>query len=122
MQPSARRSAQPLGAMRYHDFHLREYRVSDCGKRITLHLEFDYAGKPKEESHIEFSDVVLYNFTHTGGAIITDIEEASLSELLDEVGGAVVGWHKQQGVSGWRDSLKGYQINLESTGHKAWWI
>ena len=33
---------------RYHDFHLREYR--DFGKRITLDLVFDYAGKPKDES------------------------------------------------------------------------
>ena len=51
--------------MRYHDFHLREYRVSDFGKHITLDLVYDYAGKPKERSQIEFSDVALYNFTHT---------------------------------------------------------
>jgi hypothetical protein len=71
--------------MRYHDFHFREYRVADFGKRITLDLVFDYAGKPREESQIEFSDVALYNFTHTGGAIITDIEEASSGDLLGEV-------------------------------------
>ena len=64
--------------MRYHDFHLREYHVSDFGKRITLHLVYDYEAKPREESHIEFCEVALYNFTHTGGAIITDVDEASL--------------------------------------------
>jgi hypothetical protein len=68
--------------MRYHDFHLREYRVSDFGKRIILDLVYDYAGRPKDESQIEFSDVALYNFTHTGGAIVTGIEEISLDDLM----------------------------------------
>jgi len=108
--------------MRYHDFQLREYRVSDFGKRITLHLVYDYAGKPKDESQIEFSDVALYNFTHTGGAIVTGIEEASLGDLIDEVGGALVNWHHQQGVAGWRDTLENYRDSLESAGHKAWRI
>ena len=106
--------------MRYHDFHLREYRVSDFGKRITLHLVYDYAGKPKEESQIEFSDVALYNFTHTGGAIITDIEEASLDDLMNEVGASLITWNKQHGVTGWRENLETYQATLESAGHKAW--
>jgi hypothetical protein len=108
--------------MRYHDFHLREYQVSDFGKRITLYLVYDYAGKPKEESHIEFSDVALYNFTHTGGAIITDVEEANLADLFDEVGGALIGWHKQLGVAGWRDTLEDYRSTLEAAGHKGWRI
>jgi hypothetical protein len=108
--------------MRYHDFHLREYRVSDFGKRITLHLVYDYAGTPKEESYIEFSDVALYNFTHTGGAIITDVEEATLGDLIGEVGGALVGWHKQHGVAGWKSTLEDYRAALELTGHRAWRI
>lgn len=106
--------------MRYHDFHLREYRVSDFGKRITLHLVYDYAGKPKEESEIEFSDVALYNFTHTGGAIITDIEETSLGDLLSEVGASLPDWSRHHGLAGWRDNLANYQGALESTGNKAW--
>jgi hypothetical protein len=108
--------------MRYHDFHLREYRVADFGKRITLDLVFDYAGKPREESQIEFSDVALYNFTHTGGAIITDIEEASLGDLLGEVGATLTNWSEQHGVSGWRDSLENYRASLQSAGLKAWRI
>jgi hypothetical protein len=108
--------------MRYHDFHLREYRVADSGRRITLHLVYDYAGKPKEDSHIEFSDVALYNFTHTGGAIITDVEEATLGELFDEVGDTLVGWHKQHGVTGWKTTLDDYRGALEQAGHRAWRI
>jgi len=96
--------------------------VSDFGKRITLHLVYDYAGKPKDESHIEFSDVALYNFTHTGGAIVTGIEEVGLEDLLGEVGGTLVNWHQQHGVTGWRDNLKNYQATLQSAGNKAWRI
>jgi hypothetical protein len=109
-----------LGATRYHDFHLREYRVSDFGKRITLDLVFDYAGKPKEESRVEFSDAALYNFGHTGGAVITEIEEASLDDLLDEVGGTLTHWNKQSGITGWCDSLENYRASLHSAGLKAW--
>jgi len=106
--------------MRYHDFHLREYRVSDFGKHITLDLVYDYAGKPKEQSQIEFSDVALYNFTHTGGAIITDIDETSVDDLLSEVGASLSVWSQKHGVTGWRDNLENYRTTLESAGHKAW--
>lgn len=106
--------------MRYHDFHLREYRVSDFGKRITLDLVYDYDGHAKEESQIEFEDVVLYNFTHTGSAIITDIKEASLDDLLYEVGGSLSSWNEQHGLAGWRDNLENYRKSLESAGHRAW--
>lgn len=108
--------------MRYHDFHLREYHVSDFGKHIILDLVYDYAGLPTEESQIGFSDVALYNFTHTGGAIITDIEETSLHDLLSEVGASLSAWNQQYGVSGWRDNLDNYRRSLESTGHRAWRI
>jgi hypothetical protein len=108
--------------MRYHDFHLREYRVSDFGKRITLDLVYNYAGRPTDESQIEFADVALYNFTHTGGAIVTDIEEASLEDLMKEVGSSLVNWYQQYGLTGWRDNLENYRDTLESTGYKAWRI
>jgi hypothetical protein len=81
---------------------------------------YDYAGKPKEESQIEFVDVALYNFTHTGGTIITNIEETSLGDLLGEVGPSLSAWNQQHGVTGWRDNLEGYRKSLESAGQKAW--
>jgi len=108
--------------MRYHDFHLREYQVSDFGKRVALHLEYDCAGKPREESHIEFADVALYNFTHTGRAIITDIEETALVDLFREVGGSLVNWNTQHGVAGWKTTIEDFRVTLESAGLKAWRI
>lgn len=106
--------------MRYHDFHLRGYRVSDFGRRITLDLVYDYSGRPKEESQIEFTDVALYNFIHTGGAIVMDIDETSLSDLLGEVGPSLIVWNSDQGVTGWRDKLDSYRKGLLSSGHRAW--
>jgi hypothetical protein len=108
--------------MRYHDFHLREYRVTDFGTRISLHLVYDYEGRPTEESEIEFSDVMLYNFTHTSGAIITDIEESSVGDVLGEVRESLPEWNRQHGIARWRDTLENYQAALESTSHKAWRI
>jgi hypothetical protein len=108
--------------MRYHDYHLREYRVSDFGKRITLHLVYDHAGQAKDESHIEFIDVALYHFTHTGGAVVTQIEETGLADLLGEAGASLVTWHRQQGLAGWKDTLENYQKSLQATGHRAWRI
>ncbi len=108
--------------MRYHDYHLREYQVSEFGKRITLHLVFDYPGKPKDESQIEFTDVALYNFVHTGGAIVTSIEETALSDLLSEVEGFLVTWQKQHGIHGWSDTVENYRRSLEAAGRRAWRI
>ena len=51
--------------MKYHDFHLQGYEVSEKGKTVTLNLVYDYPDTGKEESNIKFTDVTLYNFTHT---------------------------------------------------------
>src|SRR4029077_1765303 len=68
--------------MRFHDFHLRGYSVRKFGGEVVLHLIYDYPAQPPEESHIRFGDVEFYHFVHTGGAIILDIAEISLSDLL----------------------------------------
>jgi len=78
--------------MRYHDFHLAGYEVRDYGSPIALHLVYDYPGQPKEESLIEFSEVGAYHFVHTGGAIITDLAELPISDLLERVGEELTGW------------------------------
>jgi|KBSMisStaDraftv2_1062788.scaffolds.fasta_scaffold05608_17 hypothetical protein len=108
--------------MRYHDYHLRDYEVSHFGKRITLRLVYDYPGKPYDESHIEFADVALYNFTHTGGAIITDIEETPLVELITELKPSLQIWGRQQGIDGWRDTAENYHEALLKQGHRSWRI
>lgn len=38
--------------MRYHDFHLAGYTVSDFGGTVTLHLIYDYPGQAREESDL----------------------------------------------------------------------
>jgi len=80
-----------------HDFRLKGYSVSAAGTRVMLDLEYAYPNQPKEESLIEFADIAAYHFVHTGGAIITDIEEVPLADLLDEVGGQLAEWWRLHG-------------------------
>jgi hypothetical protein len=108
--------------MKYHDYHLYGYEVDSRGGKITLHLMYDYPGIPKEEAYIEFTSVVLYNFTHTAGAIITDIEEVAVPELLSEIVGSVSIWATRQGVDGWGKSPEHYRAFLEAGHYKAWHI
>lgn len=108
--------------MRFHDYHLRGYDVTDFGKRLRLNLVFDYPGKVKDESQIEFSNVALYNFVHTCGAIITDIEQATIADVLAEFSASLSAWSKQHGIQGWHGSQGAYQSYLESKAMKAWLI
>src|SRR5258707_11814543 len=105
--------------MRYHDFHLDKYEVSNRGKTITFHLVYDYPNTAKEESIITFSDVRLYNFTHTASTIITDIEEASLPDMLEEIGDRLTEWNRLYSVDLWDDTLENYRHRLQSNGYKA---
>ncbi len=70
--------------MQYHDYRLRSYSVNDFGSTITLDLIFDYPGSRVRISNIRFNEVILYNFIHLGGTIITDICTTSLKEALTE--------------------------------------
>ena len=109
--------------LKYHDFHLESYLVSDFGNKITLHLVFDYPNRPKEKSSIEFTDVVAYHFIHTGGAIIIDIDEIPLTELLEKVGGNLSEWFRQHGGLNFFDKdLSVYKTKLENEGYKSWSI
>jgi hypothetical protein len=108
--------------MRFHDFHLSGYDVRRFGGEIVLHLIYDYPPQSTEESHIRFRDVEFYHFVHTGGAIILDIAEIPLSELLDRFGDRMAEWDRQHGVSRWDDDRKKYQAALEADSMKAWEI
>jgi hypothetical protein len=108
--------------VKYHDYRLNGYEVSDGGTRLTLHLVYDYAGKPRDESYIEFANVSLYHFVHTGGAIVTDVEETSLDDLLEELSESLPKWHVAQGLSGWRSSPEQYRQYLDERHCKAWRI
>ena len=108
--------------MRYHDWHLDGYSVADRGKSVVLHLLWDYPGQVRERSDIRFSDVALYHFTHTGGAIITDIDEIPLATLIDQISGELVEWSRLYGLNGWRSSAADYKEHLDASGLKAWRI
>ena len=108
--------------MKYHDFHLRSYVVSDFGKRITLDLVSDLSSAP-EVSTIEFTDVIAYRFVHTGGSIIIDISEdtflratnetlLSFSEAMNSLGG--LSFREADGA--------GYQRRFEEMGYRTWTI
>ncbi|HEY5346353.1 MAG TPA: hypothetical protein VIK62_08430 [Verrucomicrobiae bacterium] len=109
--------------MNYHDYHLRSYSVSDFGNTITLDLVCDYPNSPKDESKIEFTDVVAYHFIHTGGTIITEIDEIPVIELLEKVGDSLLEWsHQHGGLKFLNKDLSAYKTKLEGEGYKSWSI
>ena len=109
--------------MRFHDFHLAGYSVSDSGRTIVLHLVYDYPDQPHETSHIKFTDVSAYHFVHTGGAVITDIEELPLSQLIAEIGSQLSQWWQLHGgYAHWSDDPAKYIETLQRSGHRAWTI
>jgi len=108
--------------MRFHDFHLSGYEVRKFGGEIVLHLIDDYPPRPAGESHIRFRDVEFYHFVHTGGAIILDIAEVSLSRVLDSFGDRMSEWHRQHGIFRWDDDRRKYQAALQADSLRAWEI
>jgi hypothetical protein len=108
--------------MRFHDFHLNGYEVLHKGKAIVLHLIYDYPAVEKEESHIKFTNVTLYNFMHTAGAIITDIKEYSITEFIQWHGEDLKEWQRLYGIDLWRDTLENYSLKLQSEGFRVWHI
>jgi hypothetical protein len=108
--------------MRYHDFHLQGYVVKDEGKTIALNLVYDYEGTEKELSCITFSDVTLYDFNHTTGAIITGIEEFDILSLVKDKWQDLQHWSKWYGISHWHDDQEQFSKNLKSNKYKVWEI
>jgi hypothetical protein len=109
--------------MHFHDFHIAGYSISDFGGTIVLDLVYDYPNQPKIESHIKFSEVAAYHFVHTGGAIMTDIEEVSLENLLERVGDSLAErWRQHGGYIHWRDDRSEYRVILEKEGYRAWFL
>ena len=109
--------------MRFHDFHLAGYTVSDFGGTIVFDLVYDYPRQPPKTSRIKFSDVAAYHFIHTGGAIILDIAELPLAELLQQVGDQLAEWWRlHRGFAHWSDDRAKYLATLEQEGYHAWTI
>ena len=105
--------------MRFHDFHLTAYEVRQFGAEIVLHLEV-----PGEQSHIRFADVELYHFVHIGGAIILDIEQVPIPQILDEFWERIAHWASQYGgLRHWEgDDRASYKSKLQAAGLQAWVI
>jgi hypothetical protein len=108
--------------MKFHDFHIQGYEVLDRGQVITFHLAYGYPGEETDESHITFSGVVLHHFIYSHGAIVTDIEEVSLSDLLRPIEAELVEWNRMYGVKHWEADLESYISKLGGMGLKAWEI
>jgi hypothetical protein len=109
--------------MRYHDFHLAGYSVTEYGNKIILDLLYEFPNQPRVTSRIKFSEIAVYHFVHTGGAIIIDIAEVPIRELLLSVGDELADWWRLQGgLIHWNDDLSKYITTLEQEGYHAWRI
>ncbi|WP_236233910.1 hypothetical protein [Pseudomonas tohonis] len=108
--------------MRYHDYHLKAYSVEEYGQTVTLHLSWDYEGASIEDSFIRFSDVSLYHFVHTQGAIITHLDEVELTDLLEEFSDRLPEWDRWYGVRGWKGDAQRTAAHLQTEGYRAWSI
>jgi hypothetical protein len=105
----------------FHDFTLRSYEVSDYGRTITLDLLT--AWEPVLYSKLQFRDVESYRFTHTGGAILIDIDEVPFVEAVRELGIDFAAELRQHGglhVSFPTDSE--YGRHFAAGGYKTWLI
>lgn len=110
--------------MYFHDYHLKGYSVRDNGRTrtIVLDLVYDYPDVEKRISRIEFQNVACYFFTHTAGAIITDIEEVELEVLVIQEAiqlEAFAHWH---GLDYWSTNVAGYLAKLKAENFRAWRI
>jgi hypothetical protein len=108
--------------MKYHDFHLRGYSVEQFGGRIVLDLVLDNPGREKEESRIVFIDVACYSFDHSEGAIITDIEEVEIDNLVREEEQKLSFFARQHGLKHWRNDLSDYIATLKKEKLRGWCI
>ena len=109
--------------MRFHDFHLTAYTVSDFGATIVLDLLYDYPEQHREISRIKFSDVAAYHFVHAGGAVILDIAEIPVGDLINGSGDELAEWWRLHGgYIHWREDRTDYIATLEEKGYRAWTI
>lgn len=61
-------------------------------------------------------------FQHPTGAIITDIEEVSLAEILEELKTQTIEWARMDGLTGWKSDFDQYAQWLVGENKKAWRI
>ena len=108
--------------MKFHDYHLEGYKVSERGEKIELNLVYGYAGKETDDSQITFLGVALYHFINSHGSIITDIEEVPLEAHVLSMVKEISDWRRMYGVKYWASDVNGYIDKLNSMGLKVWEI
>ena len=108
--------------LKFHDYHLQKYEVSDHGKTINLFLGYCYPGKETDFSQITFENVVLYNFVQSAHSIITDIEKVTVTSLFSEEKENIETWNRLYSVDCWQNSIESTALFLESNGYSGWHI
>ncbi|MET0027614.1 MAG: hypothetical protein ABW101_08245 [Candidatus Thiodiazotropha sp.] len=108
--------------MKYHDYHLESYKVSERGERIKFNLVYAYPGKETDVSEITFLGVALYHFINCQGAIITDIEEVPLKGFILSKEKVLAEWNRMYGVKYWQSDAATYIEKLSSMGLRVWEI
>jgi hypothetical protein len=108
--------------MRFHDFHLDGYSVSDSGARIVLHLVLENQDGSKYWSHIEFAGVACYHFDHSTGAIITDVIEVAAANIIRDNETTIGMFATRLGLQHWNEDLDAYIQTLERKGFRCWQI
>jgi hypothetical protein len=120
----ARARAQTFGfrRMKYHDFHLRGYSVEQFGGRIVLDLVLNHPGREREESRIVFTGVACHSFDHSAHAIITDIEEVAVDDLVQEEEQRLSFLAHQHGLKHWKSDISVYIATLKKEQLRGWRI
>jgi hypothetical protein len=108
--------------MRYHDFQLDGYTVRDLGRSVVLQLSFRSAQEGLVASRIEFTEVSVYHFVHTTGAILLEIDEQPIREFVPKQEAFLTAAARQQGLRLWHSDLADYTARLEQEGLRAWVI
>ena len=108
--------------MKFHDYHLESYKVSERGEKIEFNLVYGYPGEETDDSQINFFGVALYHFINSHGTIITDIEEVPLEAHILSMATELAEWRRMYGVKYWESDISSYINKLNSMGLRAWEI
>jgi hypothetical protein len=115
-------SADNFNVMRFHDYHLHELSVHENGTRIVLTLSWDYPGEPRPLSVIEFSGVVCYRFSQTGGAIITEIKEMNSEDVARDEQEFIISVARADGLKFWNGTFAAFFRDLRANKIRAFGI
>jgi hypothetical protein len=88
--------------------------VHDYGSRIVMVLAWDYPEDPQPLSILEFTGVEYYRFSHSGGAIIADINEMSWEEVTRDEQEFIATAARTDGLRYWDGAFANFLINLQA--------